>query len=141
MNKHHLLREIAKIGVGLFIADFASVIWFGSAGFFPLTLLGVTWTADSILPIALFDLAVVLMLAHYAWHTVLPIRSPSERVLLIIAGFVFLAVAVLHLARLMFGIDVLLGDFSIPMWLSWIGVLIAGYLSYCSFHFAMRKAR
>lgn len=141
MNKHHLLREIAKVGVGLFIADFVSVIWFGAAGFFPLTILGVTWTATSILPIALFDAAVVLLLAHYAWHTVLPIRSPSERTLLLLAGFIFLAVAVVHLARLMFGIDVVLGGFYMPMWLSWLGIIIAGYLSYCSFHFAMRKGK
>jgi len=136
---HHLLRDLAKIGVGLFIADLFSVIWLGSAGFFPLTVLGITWTADAILPIALFDVAVVLLLIHLGWRTKLPVRSPSERTLLMIAGCVFLIVALLHLLRLLFGLGLALGDFSIPVWLSWFGVVIAGYLSYSSFHFAFRK--
>lgn len=136
---HHTLRDLAKIGVGLFLADLFSVLWLGSAGFFPLTVLGVTWTASAILPIALFDVAVIILLVHLGWRTKLPVRSPSERTLLMLAGLIFLVVAIVHLLRLAFSWHVALGDFSVPMWLSWFGVLIAGYLSYSSFHFALRK--
>lgn len=137
---HKLLRDLAKVGVGLFIADFVSVIWFGTAGFFPLTILGVTWTADALLPIALFDIGAIVLLAHWGWNLKLPVRSPSERNLLFLAGTVFFVVAALHLLRLAFGWNVLLGSFDVPLWLSWFGVLLAGYLSYSSFHFALRKA-
>jgi hypothetical protein len=134
----HLLREIAKIGIGLFLADLVSVVLLGSAGFFPLTMLGVTWTADAIGPIAVFDFAVIVLLAHYAWNTRSPIRSSSERGILLFAGIVFLAVAVAHLARLMFGVSIFVGGYEVPLWLSWIGVAVTAYLSYASFHFARR---
>ena len=131
-------RDIAKVAVGLVAADFISVIWLGTAGYFPLTILGVTWTADSILPIAVFDLGLIILLAHYAWGTRLPVRSPSERGLLMSAGTVFLVVGMLHLLRLAFGWSVILGGFAVPLWLSWVGIAVTAYLSYSSFHFALR---
>lgn len=131
-----MLRDIAKIGVGLFAADLVSVLWFGAAGFFPLTVLGVTWTADAIVPIAFFDIAVIILLVHWGWKVKLPVRSPSERMLLKLTGLIFLVVALVHLLRLAFGWNVFLGDFAVPLGLSWLGVLVAGYLSYSSFHFA-----
>lgn len=136
-----MLRELAKVATGLFIADLVSVLWFGSAGFFPLTILGVTWSASAILPIALFDLATILLLIHYGWNTRVPVRSPSERNLLTLAGLIFLVVGLVHLLRLAFGWSLVVGDFAAPLWLSWIGVAITAYLSYSSFHFAFRKTR
>jgi hypothetical protein len=140
MNQH-FLREAAKVGVGLFAADLLSVWWLGGAGIFPLAILGTTWTESAILPITLFDAAVILLLAHYAWRTHEPIRSPSEKHLLTAAGVLFLIVCLLHLARIAFGWPLILGDFAIPVWLSWFGVAVTAYLSYASFHFAFRRAR
>jgi hypothetical protein len=138
---HHYLREAAKIATGLVIADLASVLWLGAAGFFPLTILGVTWTETSILPIALCDVALIILFVHFGWNTRVPLRSPSEKTLLLVAGIVFLIVALAHLLRLALGLDILLGDFAVPLWLSWFGVLVTAYLSYSSFHFAMRRSR
>ncbi len=138
---HHFLRESAKVAIGLFIADIVCGIWLGSTGFFPLTMLGVTWPASSILPFVFFDVVVIVLLAHFAWNTHVPVRSPSEKGLLVVAGCVFLAVALLHLVRLAFGVSLILGGFEIPLWLSWIGVAVTAYLSYASFHFAFRKTR
>ncbi len=132
-------RDIAKVGVGLFAADLVSVIWLGTAGFFPLTVLGVTWGMDSIVPIAVFDIAVIVLLVHWGWHTKVPVRSPSEHRLLQIAGLIFLIIALMHLLRLAFGWQLILGSFEVPLWLSWFGVIVAGYLSYGSFHFAGRR--
>lgn len=138
---HHKLREIAKIGAGLVLADIISVLWFSSAGLLPMSLLGVTWTAAMVPEILLFDVALLLLLIHFGWNMRLPVASPSERVLLVIAGFIFLIVALVHLARLLFGWTLLLGTVLVPLWLSWAGVLVAGYLSYSSFHFARHKRR
>lgn len=140
MKHHKALRELAKVGVGLFIADLVSVLWFGSAGFFPLTILDVTWTASAILPLAVFDLAIIILLSHYAWRTKLP-ASPREHTLLFLAGVIFLLVCLVHLARLAFGWTLILEDFEAPLWLSWFGAVIAGYLAYSSFHFAARTKR
>ncbi|MBU6323172.1 MAG: hypothetical protein KGI41_00965 [Patescibacteria group bacterium] len=138
---HRTLREIAKFASGLVAADLISALWLGAAGFFPLTILGVTWTADAILPIIVLDGALLILLVHYGWSMKLPLESPSERNLLYIAGIVFAAVAIVHLMRLAFNVDVALGTFEVPMWLSWIGVIITGYLSYTSFHFALKTKR
>ena len=136
---HHTLREIAKVGVGLFIADLVSVLWFSGAGFFPLTILGITWSASAVWPIIIFDLALILLLAHYGWSMKLPIKSPTERGLLKLVGTAFLIIALLHLLRIAFGWNLILGEVNVPLWLSWLGVLIPGYLSYSSFHFAFKK--
>jgi hypothetical protein len=46
------------------------------------------------------------------------------------SGFVFLIVAVLQVARIAYGWEVTIGGFVIPMWASWIAVVVAGLLSY-----------
>jgi hypothetical protein len=139
MHTHsHFLRELAKIGTGLVLADLISVLWLGSAGFFPLTILGITWSASAILPIAAFDAVVALLLVHIGWNMKLPVSSPSERGLLMFAAVVFLIVGLLHLARLAFGWGLILGSFDVPSWLSWIGFFVTVYLSYSCFHFAHR---
>lgn len=135
---HHTLREIAKIAVGLVLADLLCVVWFSTAGFFPLTILGVTWKSASIAPIFIFDVALIILLAHYGWNMRLPIKSPTEKNLLIFVGLIFLVVALVHLLRIAFGVDLILGSATVPLWLSWLGVIIPGYLSYSSFHFALR---
>jgi hypothetical protein len=138
---HHTLREIAKVGVGLVIADIVCGLWFAGAGLFPITILGVAWSANAIGPAIVFDLALIILLAHFAWNMRLPISSPSERTLLQLAGVIFLVVALGHLARLMFNANLILGGFEIPMWLSWAGVIVTAYLSYASFHFAGMRRR
>jgi len=135
------LRELAKVGTGLFLADLISVVWLGNAGFFPLTVLGVTWTAQAIIPIVLFDAATIIILAHIGWNIKIPVESPSEKHLLTTASAIFLVVALVHLMRIALGWSFILGDFVVPMWLSWFGVLVAAYLSYASFHFAHRAGR
>lgn len=138
MHQHRILREIAKIGTGLVLADFISVFWLSASGLFPLSLLGVTWTSAMIPEVLVFDGALLILLAHYGWRLRLPVTSPSERTLLAITGGIFLVVALAHLLRLLFGLQLMLGTFEIPLWLSWAGVFVAAYLSYASFHFARR---
>lgn len=141
MNHHRILREIAKVGTGIVLADFISVFWFSASGLLPMSLLGVTWTSAMIPEVIVFDGALLILLAHYGWNMRFPVTSPSERTLLTVTGIIFLVVALAHLLRLMFGLQLILGGFEIPLWLSWAGVLVAAYLSYASFHFSRRSAR
>lgn len=46
------------------------------------------------------------------------------------AGIIFLAIAVLHLVRVVSGWEAVIGGWMVPMWLSWAAVIMAGYLSY-----------
>jgi hypothetical protein len=136
---HTTLRELSKVGAGLVLADIVSVLWLSGAGFFPLSFLGVDWTGDMVPGILVFDIALLILLIHYGWKMRLPVQSPSERMLLKIVGTVFLVVAVGHLLRVTLGLDLILGDFEIPDWVSWLGIILTGYLAYASFHFARHR--
>jgi hypothetical protein len=50
-----------------------------------------------------------------------------------VAGTIFLVVAVLHLYRAVSSLPIVIGDFSVPVVASWIGVVIAGFLAYRGF--------
>ena len=45
----------------------------------------------------------------------------------------FLIVAIAHLLRIILGWQVEIGGLSIPFWVSWLGVLVAGALAYFGF--------
>jgi hypothetical protein len=47
-----------------------------------------------------------------------------------LTGIIFLFVGLVHLARAINGWDVQLHTWSVPMWASWVGFLVAGYLAY-----------
>ncbi|TAJ13347.1 hypothetical protein EPO56_03215 [Patescibacteria group bacterium] len=137
--KHHALREASKVGVGLVAADLISTLLLAGTGFFPFTIFGITWESAVVWPVVVLDLILIAILSHYAWNMRLPIESPREKTLLLAVGTVFLIVAFLHLVRVAFGWDLIVANTGIPEWVSWLGVLIAGYLSYASFHFALHK--
>lgn len=51
----------------------------------------------------------------------------------------FVLVALMHLARLLFDWDFIISGWQVPMWLSWIAVPLLGYLAYYSFRLISRK--
>jgi hypothetical protein len=50
-----------------------------------------------------------------------------------VTATLFLVVAIMHLLRIIFGWHVEIGGLSIPFWVSWLGVLVAGALAYLGF--------
>ncbi len=50
-----------------------------------------------------------------------------------IAGTVCLIIAVLHALRLFFGWHALIGGWTVPMWMSWVGLALARFLAYAAF--------
>ena len=46
------------------------------------------------------------------------------------AGIIFSVIALLHLARLVFGWEAVIGGWFVPAWVSVAALLIAGYLGY-----------
>ena len=63
----------------------------------------------------------------------------DQKTFTIIAGAIFAAVALLHLLRIFFGWPAVLGGWTVPMWVSWIGLVVAGGLSYFGLSLAMRR--
>ena len=54
----------------------------------------------------------------------------SKKTFLVIAGLIFLLVTVIHALRIALGWQVTIGSWNVPMWVSWIALVIAGFLSY-----------
>jgi hypothetical protein len=54
----------------------------------------------------------------------------DQRTFNLVSGIVFTIVAVVHLLRLFMGWPVVVGTWAAPTWLSWLGLLVAGALSY-----------
>lgn len=57
----------------------------------------------------------------------------------LVSGAIFSAVALMHVLRLVYSWEVVIGGFMMPMWASYIGVLIAGYLAYSAFQVGRGK--
>jgi hypothetical protein len=135
---HRSLREICKFLAGAVFAKIAFVIWLSSEGLMPIVLAGTPFTTDSVIPALIFNVGLLAVLTYYGWHVKSPVHAPSEYRLLLIAGVVFLIVAVVHALRLLTGWTLIVGDLDVPVWVSWLGALVPLYLSYASFHFALR---
>ena len=58
---------------------------------------------------------------------------------LIISGSIFLLVALLHIARILFSVLVQIGTWIVPMWLSWGGFIAAGALSLWAYKLARHE--
>jgi hypothetical protein len=50
-----------------------------------------------------------------------------------LAAVIFTVVALAHLLRAIGGLEVIIGGLIIPVWLSWIAALVAGFLAYLGF--------
>jgi hypothetical protein len=57
----------------------------------------------------------------------------------VIVGIIVGIVSLAHLARALWGVAVVVDGWSVPIWLSWIAFVVAGFLSYTSFRFASGK--
>jgi len=56
------------------------------------------------------------------------------------ASILLASVSLAHLLRLLFGVQVTLADRLVPMWVSWIGLVVAGGLAFMLWREARAKA-
>jgi hypothetical protein len=132
--RYHPLQELAKLAAGLAAADFFWFVWFSQSGLSSATFFGVTMTQAMVLPAMVFEVAMFLILVHYGWN-IGRIPQMRERIYMLVIGVVFTIVAVAHLIRIFTGADFNILGWEVPLWLSWLGVIVATYLAYASFHF------
>ena len=62
----------------------------------------------------------------------------SQKTFTIIASVIFGVVALFHVLRIFLGWPAVIGGWTVPMWLSWIGLAVAGGLSYFGIKLATR---
>jgi len=49
------------------------------------------------------------------------------------SGLLFLVVVALHLLRIFLGWDAVMGGWDVPLWVSWVAVVVVGYLAYSAY--------
>lgn len=57
----------------------------------------------------------------------------NKNMALLIAGIVFSIVSLLHLLRLLFAVEIIMGGYMIPMWVSWLGLVVTFILALIMF--------
>jgi len=62
----------------------------------------------------------------------------TPKIFPLIAAAVFLLIALAHTLRILFGWHITVGNVVVPVWTSWIGLAIAGYLAYQGFRVSRR---
>jgi hypothetical protein len=56
----------------------------------------------------------------------------------LVAGVIFAVVALAHLARIILDWSVIIRDWSIPMWVSWVALVVAGGLALLGLRLSQR---
>lgn len=57
----------------------------------------------------------------------------NTKMYFLISGVLFTIIALLQLTRFLFGWEAMIGGWSVPLWISGVFVIIAGYLAYTGF--------
>jgi hypothetical protein len=135
--RNHSLQEVAKFAAGVVAADFLWLLWFSQQHLHSIQFFGMSVTSEMLLPNLIFDIAMFIILVHYAWH-IGKIPAMRERSYIFLAGCIFSLVAVMHLWRVFTGADLMIGNWDAPVWLSWFGLSVSTYLAYMSFHLTAR---
>jgi hypothetical protein len=65
----------------------------------------------------------------------------DQKTFSILAGIIFAVVALFHLVRIYMDWAIEIEDWSVPMWFSWIGLVVAGGLAFFGLRLAARDTR
>ena len=57
----------------------------------------------------------------------------NQHIFTLTTGTLFSLIAGLHLLRLLLGWAAVIGTWKVPQWISWIALLVSGYLAYSAF--------
>lgn len=137
--KHTRLHELAKFFSGLIAGDFLYGIWLYTGGFLPLRFWGITFAPHTVMGAVVFDALLFVFLIHYGWFANRRPRTSAEKRFHTLAGIIFTIVAILHLSRILFGWDLVIGAVAFPYWVNALGTIITAFLAYASFNLAARE--
>ena len=65
----------------------------------------------------------------------------TQQIFSLVTAMLFSLIALLHAIRLARGWHVTIGDIVVPVWDSWIGLVIAAYLAYEGFRLSKRPTK
>ena len=138
MKHKHVLREFSKFASGLVFADLLTVLWLWTSNMLPMDFLGMTFTDQHAAVGIVFDLVLFGFFVFYGWHQHKCSQRSKEYLFHYVLGVLLAVVAFAHLYRILAGHDLIFGAWHIPLWLSAVGALLTGVLSYTSFVLAKK---
>ncbi len=54
----------------------------------------------------------------------------DQKTFSLISGFIFLLIAILHVLRIVYALDAVIGGWEVPKWISWVAIAAGVYLGY-----------
>ena len=63
----------------------------------------------------------------------------NQRAYTLTTSVIFLVIGILHLLRIIFGWKAAIGGGAVPMWASWVALVVAGFLGYEGFRLARKS--
>jgi len=54
----------------------------------------------------------------------------NQRSFSLVAGIIFIIIALLHLLRIIYGWEAVIGGWVVPKWISWVALAVAGLLGF-----------
>jgi len=67
--------------------------------------------------------------------------SMNQRSFSLLAGIIFIIIALLHLLRIIYGWDPVVEGWTVPKLLSWIALIVSGYFGYEGLRLAVKSRR
>ena len=62
----------------------------------------------------------------------------NQKTFSLVVGVIFLLIALGHLVRLVFGVEWRVADRSVPHWISWVALVVMGFLAYQGFRLSRK---
>ncbi len=54
----------------------------------------------------------------------------DQKTFSLISGVIFLLIAILHVLRIVYAWDAVIGGWEVPKWISWVAIAVGAYLGY-----------
>ncbi len=62
-------------------------------------------------------------------------RAMNQKKYFAVVSLIFLVIVVMHGLRVLNGWDAAIGGWSVPMWLSYVAIVLGAYLAWTGYHF------
>ena len=65
----------------------------------------------------------------------------NQRSFSLLAGIIFTIIALLHVLRIIYGWDPVVEGWTVPKWISWVALIVSGYLGYEGLRLTIKSRR
>lgn len=65
----------------------------------------------------------------------------NQRSFSLLAGIIFTIIALLHVLRIIYGWDPVVEGWPVPKWISWVALIVSGYLGYEGLRLTIKSRR